>query len=61
MPALSAAKTPAKDEKEARAPKGATQTIRVNVEVLENLMTMAGEMVMTRNQLMQIVRGQDDS
>ena len=61
VPALSAAKTPAKDEKEARAPKGATQTIRINVEVLENLMTLAGEMVMTRNQLMQIVRGQDDS
>ncbi len=64
VPAVYAAKTPAKDEKEARTPKEssvAAQTIRVNVELLENLMTLASEMVLTRNQLMQMVRGKDDS
>lgn len=39
----------------------AAQSIRVNVEVLEDLMTLVSEMVLTRNQLMQMVRGQDDS
>ena len=39
----------------------ANQTIRVNVEVLEDLMTMVSEMVLTRNQLMQMVRRLDDS
>ena len=64
VPAVAADKTPAKSEKEARAPKEtslANQTIRVNVELLENLMTLVSEMVLTRNQLMQMVRGQDDS
>lgn len=32
------------------------QTIRVNVDVLENLMTMVSELVLTRNQLMQMLR-----
>lgn len=32
------------------------QTLRVNVGVLENLMTMVSELVLTRNQLMQIAR-----
>ncbi|MCZ6861688.1 MAG: hybrid sensor histidine kinase/response regulator [Alphaproteobacteria bacterium] len=39
----------------------AHQSIRVNVELLENLMTMVSEMVLTRNQLLQILRGQKDS
>ncbi len=39
----------------------AQQSIRVNVELLENLMTMVSEMVLTRNQLLQILRGQKDS
>lgn len=38
----------------------ANQSIRVNIEVLENLMQMVGELVLTRNQLMQIVRNRDD-
>ena len=42
-------------------PSVANQTIRVNVEVLEDLMTMVSEMVLTRNQLMQMVRRLDDS
>jgi two-component system chemotaxis sensor kinase CheA len=36
-------------------------TIRVNVDVLENLMTMVSELVLTRNQLMQMLRTVDDS
>ncbi len=40
---------------------GANQSIRVNLDVLENLMQMVGELVLTRNQLMQIVRNREDS
>ena len=32
------------------------QSLRVNVDVLENLMTMVSELVLTRNQLLQIMR-----
>ncbi len=39
---------------------GVSQSIRVNIDVLENLMQMVGELVLTRNQLMQIVRHRDD-
>jgi two-component system, chemotaxis family, sensor kinase CheA len=39
----------------------ANQTIRVNVDVLENLMTMVSELVLTRNQLMQMVRNDAQS
>jgi two-component system chemotaxis sensor kinase CheA len=39
----------------------ANSSIRVNVELLENLMTMVSELVLTRNQLLQMVRGKDDS
>ena len=39
----------------------ATQTLRVNVDVLEDLMTMVSELVLTRNQLMQIMRTQRES
>ncbi|MAR56325.1 MAG: hybrid sensor histidine kinase/response regulator, partial [Rickettsiales bacterium] len=39
----------------------ANQSIRVNLGVLENLMQMVGELVLTRNQLMQIVRNRDDN
>lgn len=38
-----------------------TQTIRVNVDLLEELMTLVSELVLTRNQLLQIVRHKDDS
>ena len=37
------------------------QTIRVHVDLLENLMTMVSELVLTRNQLMQILRDQKDT
>jgi two-component system chemotaxis sensor kinase CheA len=36
------------------------QTIRVNVDTLEHLMTMVSELVLTRNQLLEIARRQDD-
>lgn len=36
-------------------------TIRVNVTVLESLMTMVSELVLTRNQLMQMLRTSNDS
>ncbi|MBF0251626.1 MAG: chemotaxis protein CheW, partial [Alphaproteobacteria bacterium] len=38
-----------------------TASLRVNVDVLENLMTLVSEMVLTRNQLLQMVRGHEDS
>ena len=37
------------------------QTLRVGVDVLEDLMTMVSELVLTRNQLLQILRAQNDS
>ena len=54
--------TPAKDEGKAKegGPVKA-QTIRVNVETLEQLMTMVSELVLTRNQLLEMVRRLDDS
>jgi len=39
----------------------ANQSIRVSVELLEDLMTMVSELVLTRNQLLQMVRGMDDN
>lgn len=38
----------------------ANQSIRVNVDLLENLMTMVSELVLTRNQLLQISRAQKE-
>jgi two-component system chemotaxis sensor kinase CheA len=46
---------------EAKGPSVANQTIRINVDLLENLMTMISELVLTRNQLMQILRDEKDS
>ncbi|MDD3028985.1 MAG: chemotaxis protein CheW [Alphaproteobacteria bacterium] len=39
----------------------AEQSIRVNVDQLETLMTTVSELVLTRNQLLQILRGEKDS
>ncbi|WP_343870306.1 chemotaxis protein CheW, partial [Caenispirillum bisanense] len=74
QPPAPVAKTPAKAEAPAAAGGGAaggdkkpaessvaSQSIRVNVELLENLMTLVSELVLTRNQLLQMVRGRDDS
>jgi two-component system chemotaxis sensor kinase CheA len=38
----------------------APQSIRVSVEVLEDLMTLVSELVLTRNQLMQVARARGD-
>jgi two-component system, chemotaxis family, sensor kinase CheA len=45
----------------AEDPKVASQSIRVNVDTLENLMTMVSELVLTRNQLLEIVRRHEES
>lgn len=42
-------------------PAVAKHTIRVGVDLLEHLMTMVGELVLTRNQLLQMVRKLEDS
>jgi len=68
-PPAAEAKVPAKTKSTAAAksddkPKEASvaaSSIRVHVEVLEDLMTMVSELVLTRNQLNQMVRGHDDS
>ncbi|WP_308909267.1 chemotaxis protein CheW [Pseudokordiimonas caeni] len=39
----------------------ASQSIRVSVDLLEDLMNMVSELVLTRNQLLQIVRNMDNS
>jgi two-component system chemotaxis sensor kinase CheA len=41
--------------------KAASQSIRVTVDTLEQLMTMVSELVLTRNQLLEIVRRHEDS
>jgi two-component system chemotaxis sensor kinase CheA len=51
----------AKEDVEKLDSKVASQSIRVNVETLENLMTMVSELVLTRNQLLEIVRRHEDS
>jgi len=40
---------------------GRTPTIRVTVDVLEDLMTLVSELVLTRNQLLQLARTQENS
>ncbi len=59
-PAPVAAEQPSKplEDKESAI---AGQSLRVNVGVLENLMTMVSELVLTRNQLLQILRTQRDN
>ncbi|MGX6646623.1 chemotaxis protein CheW [Maricaulaceae bacterium MS644] len=63
--AAPAANTPAQAEAARPAasngPARASATIRVSVDVLENLMTTVSELVLARNQMHQIVRGVEDS
>lgn len=49
------------EKQEAAKTSIANQSLRVNVDVLENLMTMVSELVLTRNQLLQILRAHSDS
>lgn len=69
-PAVQQAQVPAVQEQITSGPAAETsattasvedKTLRVNVDVLENLMTMVSELVLTRNQLLQILRSQNDS
>ena len=67
-PAKAAAKpkkAPPADKKEepreAKESAVAAQSIRVNVQLLENLMTLVSEMVLTRNHLLQMIRGTEES
>ncbi|MBT7943009.1 MAG: response regulator, partial [Alphaproteobacteria bacterium] len=63
VPAKAVEKSPAKTEgKPPKESSVAASSIRVNVDVLEDLMTQVSELVLTRNQLLQLVRGleQDD-
>ncbi|MBT7147015.1 MAG: hybrid sensor histidine kinase/response regulator, partial [Rhodospirillales bacterium] len=62
-PAAPAAKkdaAPAEPKAEGKAI-ATVSSIRVNVDVLEDLMTLVSELVLTRNQLLQMIRGHDDS
>ena len=54
---------PAKQETKTKKDVAPTvqQSLRVNVDVLEDLMTMVSELVLTRNQLLQISRNQKDN
>ncbi len=56
-----AAQAPAAAARPAAEPEPASQTIRVSVDVLENLMTMVSELVLIRNQLIQTLRGAPES
>jgi two-component system, chemotaxis family, sensor kinase CheA len=60
---VAAAATVSDAKPAAGAPAGgvAAQSIRVNVDVLEDLMTMVSELVLTRNQLLEMVRHLNDS
>lgn len=53
--------TAAVEPKEAGESAIANQSLRVNVDVLENLMTMVSELVLTRNQLLQIARTEKEN
>ena len=57
-PAPAPAEAPAKDDD---GTKSANQSIRVTVDTLEQLMTMVSELVLTRNQLLEIVRRHEES
>src|ERR1700722_16090293 len=48
-------------EEEQREAAAKAQTLRVQVETLERLMTMVSELVLTRNQLLEIVRRSQES
>jgi two-component system chemotaxis sensor kinase CheA len=59
-PAIIASPSRQAEAPPARPSEPATQTIRVNVDVLEGLMTLVSELVLTRNQILQLARTQDN-
>src|SRR6202165_1732494 len=56
-----AAKRPPADPDAPEGERVANQSIRVNVDTLEHLMTMVSELVLTRNQLLEISRRNEDT
>ena len=60
VPAAEAVPPPAAAEAPATGD-AAPQTIRVSVEVLEELMVLVSELVLTRNQLLQLARAREDA
>jgi two-component system chemotaxis sensor kinase CheA len=56
-----ATKKPVIENDTGEADKVSAQSIRVNVDTLEHLMTMVSELVLTRNQLLEISRRNEDS
>ena len=52
---------PSAEPETAEADRVANQSIRVNVDTLEHLMTMVSELVLTRNQLLEISRRNEDT
>lgn len=56
-----APRKPVIENETAEGDKIANQSIRVNVDTLEHLMTMVSELVLTRNQLLEISRRNEDS
>ena len=50
-----------KDQEDRPESKVTNHSIRVNVDTLEHLMTMVSELVLTRNQLLEMVRKHEDS
>ncbi len=61
LPADPAAPEPAAPPAGEAAAVAAPQSIRVSVEVLEDLMMLVSELVLTRNQLLQLARAKGDS
>jgi two-component system chemotaxis sensor kinase CheA len=59
-PPPAAAALPAAEPADAGGPASGPQTIRVTVDVLEGLMTLVSELVLTRNQLLQLARAGGD-
>jgi len=60
-PSASAKKATVPDGEVQESDKVANQSIRVNVDTLEHLMTMVSELVLTRNQLLEISRRNEDT
>jgi two-component system chemotaxis sensor kinase CheA len=56
-----AAASPSEPRQPHREPVVAGQTIRVGIELLETLMTTVSELVLTRNQMLQMLRTEKDS
>jgi two-component system chemotaxis sensor kinase CheA len=60
-PKKAAKRASAATDEMAEGDKVANQSIRVNVDTLEHLMTMVSELVLTRNQLLEISRRNEDT